>query len=128
LRKEYTYLVIFVILFAVVLLCAVDQPWREDNTFGPFPYTTFAFLIGAFTSMIAGYTGMMIATTANVKVTYLCGSSIDAGFMAAFNGGQVLGFILVGLALSILNILILAYRPGIITFLGPTGTKTVLAN
>jgi Na+/H+-translocating membrane pyrophosphatase len=37
--------------------------------------------------MIAGYIGMMIATTTNVKVTYLCNRDIDEGFQAAFAGG-----------------------------------------
>jgi Na+/H+-translocating membrane pyrophosphatase len=35
----------------------------------------FAFLVGAFTSMIAGFIGMKIATITNVKVTYLCNES-----------------------------------------------------
>ena len=73
--------------------------------------------------MIAGYIGMMIATTTNVKVTYLCNFSIDEGFITAFNGGQVLGFVLVGLALGILDLLILAYRPNILHFIGENGTK-----
>ena len=37
--------------------------------------------------------------------------------MVAFAGGQVLGFCLVGLALSILEILILAYKPSIMYFI-----------
>lgn len=73
--------------------------------------------------MIAGYKGMMIATTTNVKVTYLCNFSIDEGFITAFNGGQVLGFVLVGLALGILDLLILAYRPNILHVIGENGTK-----
>jgi len=116
-------LTIFVAFFAVVLVVAVDQPWRDTNTYNGFPYTTFCFLVGAFTSMIAGYIGMMIATTTNVKVTYLCNTSIDQGFMVAFNGGQVLGFVLVGLALGILEILILSYRPSILGYIGENGTK-----
>jgi H(+)-translocating pyrophosphatase len=99
-------------------VCAVDQPWKETNSYPGFPYTTFCFLIGAFTSMLAGYIGMMIATTTNVKVTYLCNHSIDDGFMAAFNGGQVLGFVLVGLALGILEILILVFKPSILGGIG----------
>jgi len=87
-----------------------------------------AFLVGAFTSMIAGYIGMKIATITNVKVTYLCNESEDAGFKVAFAGGQVLGFVLVGLALSILEILILAYKPSVMYFIGNEGTKLQIAN
>jgi Na+/H+-translocating membrane pyrophosphatase len=76
--------------------------------------------------MLAGYIGMMIATSTNVKVTYLCNQDINEGFKVAFNGGQVLGFCLVGLALGILEILILCYRPGILSFPGDNQTKQSL--
>lgn len=84
----------------------------------PVPYTTIAFLVGAGTSMLAGFLGMMIATTANVKVTYLCNIDINQGFMVAFNGGQVLGFGLVGLALLVLEILLLSFRGSVMAPLG----------
>jgi len=123
LRKEYTYLTIFCVFFGTILLCAVDRPWEEDHGYPAFPYTTVCFLVGAFTSMIAGYIGMMIATTTNVKVTYLCNRDIDEGFQAAFAGGQVLGFVLVGLALGILEILILIFKDSILGGLGATATQ-----
>lgn len=69
---------------------------------------------------------MMIATTTNYKVTYLCNESIDAGFIAAFNGGQVLGFCLVGVALLILEILILCYKPYVLGFIGDNATEEQL--
>jgi len=31
LKKEYTYLTYFCIVFAVVLVCAVDMPWTENE-------------------------------------------------------------------------------------------------
>lgn len=60
------------------------MPW-----FNPlkFPYTSFAFLVGAVTSMFAGWIGMKIATYANVRVTYRCIESKEKGFMVAFHGG-----------------------------------------
>jgi len=87
LKKEYTYLLIFVVFFSGVLFAAVDQPWKETNLYAGFPYTTLCFLVGAITSMIAGYIGMQIATITNVKVTYLCNDNIDDGFNVAFHGG-----------------------------------------
>lgn len=114
---------IFCVFFGTILLCAVDRPWEEDHGYPAFPYTTVCFLVGAFTSMIAGYIGMMIATTTNVKVTYLCNRDIDEGFQAAFAGGQVLGFVLVGLALGILEILILIFKDSILGGLGATATQ-----
>lgn len=107
------FLTLFVFLFGTVLLCAVDQPWHEDEH-PPFPYTTFAFLVGAFTSMLAGYIGMAVATTTNVLVTYNCNENMDKGFMAAYQGGQVLGFCLVGVALLVLEILIIGYKDNVV--------------
>jgi Na+/H+-translocating membrane pyrophosphatase len=98
------------------VLCAVDMPWSSEHKF---PFTMFAFVIGACTSMLCGYLGMAIATTANYKTTYLCNISKFDGFKVAFQGGQVLGFCLVGFALLILEIMILTYKaalkPGSLT-------------
>jgi len=108
LKKEYTALAVFCTIFAILVLCAVDMPWAEGSQ--AFPYTMTAFIIGAGTSMLCGYIGMKIATVCNVKTTYLCNIDQFEGFKVAFQGGQVLGFCLVGLALLILEILILSYR------------------
>ena len=106
----------------MVLLLCVDQPWNKDNEYPQFPYTTINFLVGAITSMAAGYIGMMIATTANWKVTYQCnlaGEHAMDGFHTAYNGGQVLGFCLVGLALIILETLILIEKDAIVSHGNP---------
>jgi len=109
------YLSLFCLIFGIVLLCTVDQPWaRHDEAASKAPFTTIAFWVGAFTSMAAGYIGMMIATSANVKTTYGCNISMEEGFKHAFRGGQVLGFALVGLALLILEIIILSYKPAVL--------------
>jgi len=73
-------------------------------------YTTIAFLIGGFTSIVSGFIGMKIAVYTNVRTTYECASDIHKGFVVAYRGGQVLGFCLVGLALLILQILIIIYK------------------
>merc|ERR1712087_150939 len=114
LKKEYCYLSIFIFFFGVLVMCVVDVPWKQGDGSFAFPYTTVAFIVGAITSMFSGYIGMKIATAANVKVTYLCNIDIDLGFRVAYRGGQVLGFCLVGLALLILEVLILAYKPYIV--------------
>jgi len=101
LKKEYLYLCAFCAMFSVIIYFTA-----EVNSI---PYTTMAFLIGATTSMICGYLGMLIAVHTNWRTTYACNISIDDGFHVAFNGGQVLGFALVGLALLILQIIIALY-------------------
>jgi Na+/H+-translocating membrane pyrophosphatase len=76
LKKEYTYLAIFCAVFSVILVCAVDMPWaaNEAGQVMWFPFTTFAFIIGAITSMVCGLIGMKVATQCNVKTTFLCAS------------------------------------------------------
>jgi len=96
-----------------------DQPTN-------FPYTAIAFLVGASTSILAGYIGMRIAVYTNTRTTFECcrGEDLNVvvngqkttrkdlkdGFFVAFRGGQVLGFVLVGLALLVLEIIIVAFK------------------
>jgi inorganic pyrophosphatase len=80
-----------------------------------FPYTTTAFMIGGLTSILAGFIGMKIAVYTNIRTTKECCEDISKGFVVAYRGGQVLGFVLVGLALLILQLLIICYRASYIT-------------
>ena len=75
-----------------------------------FPFTAFAFLVGSGTSILAGYLGMRIAVYTNTRTTFMCCDDIHKGFMVAFRGGQVLGFCLVGLALLVLELLIIIFQ------------------
>jgi Na+/H+-translocating membrane pyrophosphatase len=72
-----------------------------EPTFGT-AYTTVAFLIGGATSISSGYIGMRIAVYTNVRTTKECAESISKGFVVAYRGGEVLGFVLVGMALMVL--------------------------
>jgi H+-translocating diphosphatase len=101
LRQEYLYLTLFCLAFSVLIYFTAEVTWM--------PYTTIAFLVGALTSMICGYLGMLIAVHTNYRTTYMCNISIDDGFHIAFKGGMVLGFALVGTALLILHIIITVY-------------------
>ena len=96
LKKEYAYLALFELAFGLLIYAAVDLPTSYK------PYTTVAFFVGAITSMLCGLIGMRTAVFSNVRVTYSCNESIEKGFHVAFNGGMVLGFCLVGLAILIL--------------------------
>jgi len=112
--SEYIYLGIFLVVFGLIVL--ISEEFKC--------YTFVAFLLGAITSLISGYIGMYVATRANVRTTsqaynYYTKSDSDQNsseaeslkhaFATAFRGGCVMGFILVSLALAILNILIFAY-------------------
>lgn len=93
----------FIVVFAIVLALTAEVE------FGEF-YTTVAFIVGGFTSILSGYIGMRIAVYTNVRTTKECAEDIHKGFVVAYRGGQVLGFVLVGLALLILQILIIVYK------------------
>jgi H+-translocating diphosphatase len=110
LSQEYLYLGIFTAVFAVVLGVTVD--WQEMTSPVPtnFPYTATAYIIGSATSIAAGYIGMRIAVYSNTRTTFMCCRDVNDGFLTAFRGGQVLGFILVGLAILILEIILIIYK------------------
>lgn len=55
---------------------------------------------------------MRIAVYTNTRVTFTCCSSVHKGFITAFRGGQVLGFVLVGLAILNIMIIILLFKAG----------------
>jgi inorganic pyrophosphatase len=82
----------------------------KDKYSTNFPYTATSFLVGSATSILAGYIGMRIAVYTNTRTTYNCCINPHTGFMTAFRGGQVLGFVLVGLALLILHIIIVVFK------------------
>jgi len=57
-----------------------------EPTLGTF-YTTVAFIIGGFTSIISGYIGMRIAVYTNVRTTKESAQDIQRGFVVAYRGG-----------------------------------------
>jgi len=103
LKEEYTYTVVFIFLFGIIIFFTAEQ---ESMV----PYTTIPFFLGAFTSIISGYIGMQIAVRANVRTAKEARYSLDRAFNVAFRGGLVLGFVLVGLALLVLVVLIIVYK------------------
>ena len=109
--QEYTYLAIFSAVFTVILGLTVDmQEMNVAESPTNAPYTAIAFLIGSLTSIVAGYIGMRIAVYTNTRTTYGCCEETHIGFQAAFRGGQVLGFVLVGLALLVLELIMITFK------------------
>ena len=109
--QEYFYLGIFSACFAFLIGGTVDaQEMNRTEHKTNFPYTATAYLIGSATSIVAGYIGMRIAVFTNTRTTFQCCKDTHDGFLAAFRGGQVLGFILVGLALLILHLIIITFK------------------
>ena len=102
LYEEYIFIGVFVILFAGVIAFVVEKNVGEF-------WTVVPFLLGSITSIISGYIGMKIAVKANARCTIESSKSLERGFIVAFRGGIVLGFVLVGLALLVLMLLLMIY-------------------
>ena len=65
------------IAMSVLLTFTVESKVKTDVGFRRyFPWTTVAFLIGATTSIIAGYIGMTVAVYANARVALKCRKSL----------------------------------------------------
>ncbi|RKD29117.1 sodium-translocating pyrophosphatase [Thermohalobacter berrensis] len=88
LSREYKALLIFVAVLFVVL------------TFGINIQTAVCFLVGAISSALAGFFGMRVATSANVRTANAAKESgMNKALNVAFSGGAVMGMSVVGLGL-----------------------------
>ncbi len=98
-RREYTYLLVFVVVVAgIIYASALGQN------------TAFAFLLGAITSAVAGYIGMVAATRANVRTTTAAQNhGSDEALVVAFFGGSVMGLTVASMGLLGLGLLYLMY-------------------
>src|SRR3989344_4830765 len=62
------------------------------------------FVVGAVSSALAGYIGMMVAVRANARVANEAKHGLKRAFAMGFKGGAVTGFFVVGLALLSLTL------------------------
>ncbi len=106
LSREYTFVSLFVGVFAVLMLLLLNESGSAINE-GLF--SAVAFAAGALTSSVCAFLGMKIATLGNVRTTVMAQKSISDAFKVAFNSGAVMGFGLVGLALVGLTSIYLLY-------------------
>ncbi len=90
LRREYQWVSAFVaVMFVLLLIVPIDGR----------PYASFAYLMGAVLSSIAGFIGMRIATAANTRTANAAREGAAKALPLAFKGGAVMGFSVAGLAL-----------------------------
>jgi K(+)-stimulated pyrophosphate-energized sodium pump len=96
LKREYKVIAIFVVVLAVVLTLFLDDKSTDVNEG---LYTAICFVYGAFSSALAGYFGMKIATKANVRTAQAATKSLGDALTIAFRSGAVMGLCVVGLGL-----------------------------
>lgn len=107
LKREYTYIAIFVVVIASLIGIApflakgVELGWK----------TSIAFVCGAVSSAVAGYVGMSIATRSNSRTTQgaLTGG-LKGALGIAVSGGAVMGISVVGVSLLGICIMYVAFE------------------
>jgi K(+)-stimulated pyrophosphate-energized sodium pump len=117
LKREYRVLAVFVIVVAVLLAIA---NWNSPESS---PIIAISFVLGAFSSALAGFFGMRVATNANVRTTNAARQSLNRALQVAFSGGSVMGMCVVGLGVLGLGLLLPIYS-GIFT--NPDGTTNIV--
>ncbi|KAA8477162.1 K(+)-stimulated pyrophosphate-energized sodium pump [Arcticibacter tournemirensis] len=103
LRAEWKILSYFAIVTAAIL--AWSGTLIETSSW----VIAISFLIGAFTSALAGYIGMNIATKANVRTTQAARTSLAKALKVSFTGGSVMGLGVAGLAVLGLGSLFIVF-------------------
>ena len=89
LSAEYKILVIFAAVLFVAIGFGVNWP------------TAICFVVGAIFSTLAGFFGMKVATSANVRTANAARTSgMNKALSIAFSGGAVMGMCVVGLGLT----------------------------
>jgi K(+)-stimulated pyrophosphate-energized sodium pump len=96
LRKEYSILVWFVLVVAILLALFIT------------PLTALAFISGGVCSMLAGLFGMKAATKANVRTASAArDAGRDKALSVAFYGGSVMGLSIASLGILGLGVFLL---------------------
>jgi len=95
LRREFITLAVFTVVVFIVLAVFIE----------PRPWVAIAYVCGTFTSALAGWLGMNIATLANARTANAAISSWARGLKIAFSSGAVMGFCVVGLGLLGLSVI-----------------------
>ncbi len=94
LSKQYTVLLPFVVVLAIAIWYFVGLD------------LAISFIVGVIASALAGYIGMFVSVRANVRTAQAADKGLSSALEVAFKGGQVTGFVLVGLGLIGLSALL----------------------
>ncbi|MCP4537604.1 MAG: sodium-translocating pyrophosphatase [Chloroflexi bacterium] len=113
LRRLYTALslvaVALGIIIAIVFSFDIEHLGMGAVNVNPSRGITMAlaFVFGAICSALAGYMGMTVAVSANVRSATAANESLHSAFQVAFYAGSVMGLAMVGLAIIGMSIVYL---------------------
>jgi len=115
LKREYTFLAVFVVIVTVVLAVfidfdALDKVGDAKGNLSGLPRTAISYLLGAITSATAGYIGMYVAVRANVRTAAKARVGLNPALRVAFSSGTVMGVTVTGLSLLSLSVLYLVFE------------------
>ena len=97
LKKQYSVILTIALIIAV-LLALIS------------PRMSLSYVLGALSSVAAGYVGMWVAVNANVRTTYSAKEfGLGRALRLAFNGGMVMGLMVVGLGTLLVAVQYLLY-------------------
>jgi len=106
LRREYMWLVPFVVVVTGVLWVLIDWYIRDDLL----PRTAISYLAGTISSATAGYIGMNVAVRANVRTAAAAMRGLNPALRIAFSSGSVMGTTVVGIGLLGVTILYVIFQ------------------
>src|SRR3989344_1017240 len=105
LKKQYSILAVFILVVGAFLYL---YPGIHQNT-------AISFVVGAVTSILAGFVGMSIATRANAKTTQAATKGLAKALNVSFSAGLVMAFFTASVGLLGITALYLIFKdPGII--------------
>ncbi len=104
LKAEYSVLAIFVVAVAALLGYAGSTQGESSS-----PLIALSFVLGAFSSALAGFIGMKVATKANVRTANAARNGLSKALEVAFAGGSVMGMGVVGLGVLGLSVLFIVF-------------------
>jgi len=107
LKKLYMALIMVAVVMAIIIALVFGMS-AESAGYG-FKMAG-AFVAGAVFSAIAGYMGMTIAVSANVRSATAANKGLNPAFNVAFKAGSVMGLAMVGIAVVGMSIIFLLTR------------------
>jgi len=115
LRREYTFLAVFVAVVTVILAIfidydALDKYGEQQGNLVDLPRTAISYLLGAVASATAGYVGMYVAVRANVRTAAKARVGLNPALRVAFSSGSVMGMTVVGISLLSITLLYMVFQ------------------